>query len=203
MAIKSALPSPPTNSTTRNTSADALTTTLIVKGLPLLYAQNQVSLAIHRLLGAQNVIAIYFANALDDNLGRHEGSATIRCLNASVYSRWCNKLAVPLLGKMVDFTPHKFSLSGAKPNAAARAHDTRPTREVIADEISAFQNQLAPALSLPQLEAMFQKVETQIEARLEGLQGNINAHTTHTVEASTTATATRQDLLLRQLTGQT
>lgn len=190
---------PPTNSPTHNTSADALTTTLIVKGLPLLYAQEQVSLAIHRLFGAQNVISIRYANATEDDLGRHEGSATIRCLNASVYTRWCNKFAVPFLGKMVDFTPHKHSLSGSNPNAASRAHDTRPTREVIADEISAFQNQLAPAPSLPQLEEMFQKVETQIEARLEGLRGNINAHTSHIVEASTTATATRQDLLLRQL----
>jgi hypothetical protein len=181
------------------TSKDSLTTTLIVKGLPLQYSQLQVTIAIHRLLAAKNVVSIHYTNAEEDDMGRHEGSAIINCLNAAVYTHWSNKMVVPLLGKMVDFIPHRRSLAGANPSAASRAHDARPTREVIADEINALQNQTALAPSLQQLESSLKGVEDRIEARLNGLRETINLHTTATTDAAVTASMTRQDYLLRQL----
>lgn len=94
---------------------DTLTTTLIVKGLPLTYSQLQVTITIHRLLGVKNVVSIYYTNAQEDDLGRHEGSAIINCLNATVYTHWSYKMAVLLLGKLVDFIPHRRSLAGSNP----------------------------------------------------------------------------------------
>jgi len=181
------------------THTDTLTTTLIVKGIPLQYSQLQVTLALHRLLGAKNITTVNYANADADNLGRHDGSAVVHCLNAAVYTHWSNKMAVPMLGKLVDFILHKRSLAGSNPNAAARAHDARPTREVIADELAAFQNQFTAAPSLQQIETSLKDVETRIEAKLSGLRDNINIHTTNTTAASTAATISRQDNLLRQL----
>lgn len=170
-----------------------------MKGLPLQYSQLQVTIAIHRLLGAKNVVSIRFTNADEDDLGRHEGSAVVSCLNAAVYTHWSKMMAVPLLGKLVDFVPHRRSLSGSNPNAAARAMDARPTRVTIADEVEALQNQTIAGPSLQQLETSFKEVEGRIEARLDGLRDCINLHTTATADSSTKASISRQDHLLRQL----
>lgn len=104
-----------------------------------------------------------------------------------------------MLGKFVDFIPHKRSLAGSNPTAAARAHDTRPTREIIADEIAALQNQQPTAPSLQQLETSIHGVEARLDAKLDSLRDNINTHTTTITAASTAATTTRQDHLLQQL----
>ena len=83
---------------TNPNSPTALTTTIIVKGLPLNIMQVQITAAIHRLLGPKNVIAVSFDSAQEDALGRHDSTAIIRCLNAVVYTHWCNRKAVPLRG---------------------------------------------------------------------------------------------------------
>lgn len=188
---------PPTAPTSNHT--DTLTTSLIVKGIPLQYSQLQITVALHRLMGAKNITNVNYANADTDSLGRHDGSAIVRCMNAAVYTHWSNQMAVPLLGKFVDFIPHRRSLGGSHPTAAARAHDARPTREVIADELAAFQNQLPAVPSIQQLENSLRDAETRIDAKLAGLRDNINIHTTNTAATSTAATITRQDNLLRQL----
>lgn len=190
---------PPITPSKNPTSNDTLSTSLIVKGLPLQYSQLQVTIAIHRLLGAKNVVTIHYTNADEDELGRHEGSAVINCLNAAAYTHWSNKMAVPLLGKLVDFTPHRRSLAGSNPNVAARAIDAPPTREIIADEIAALQNQTPSAPSLQQLESSFKEVEERIEAWLDGLRDSINFHTSATADIAIKASNSRHDHLLRQL----
>jgi hypothetical protein len=97
----------PTRGTGPNLSPDALTTTLLVKGLPLDKSQTQINVAIHCLLGVRNVIAVNYNCAQEDALGRHDGIATLRCLSSIVYSHWVNRSNVPLLGKLVDFVPHR------------------------------------------------------------------------------------------------
>jgi hypothetical protein len=144
------------------------------------------------------VVTIHHTNAEEDDMGQHEGSAIINCLNAAVYTHWSNKMAVPLLGKMVDFIPHRRSLAGSNPRAASQAHDARPTRKIIADKIAALQNQAALAPSLHELESSLQSVE-QIEARLNGLCKTINHHTTATTDSAAAASVTCQDYLLREL----
>ena len=53
----------PSRGTGPNLSPDALTTTLILKGLPLDKSQVQISAAVHRLLGARNVTSITYHRA--------------------------------------------------------------------------------------------------------------------------------------------
>lgn len=134
----------PAATTLHPTTSVALSTSIIVKGVPVDYSQNQVTAALHKLLRPQNILTVSYNRAQDDSLGRHDGVATIRCLNSAVYTHWCNRCAVPLLGKLVDFFPHVKSLAGAHPTAAALAQDQRPTREVIAEALTAFKNDATP-----------------------------------------------------------
>ena len=90
---------------------EALSTTILVKGLPIEFSQIQVTVALYRLLGTKNVIAVTYNRAQDNPLGRHDGMASIRCLNAVVYTSWCDRRAIPLLGKQVDFSSYVNSLS--------------------------------------------------------------------------------------------
>ena len=106
---------------TNPNSPTALTTTIVVKGLPLNVMQIQVTTAIHHLLGPKNVIAVSFDQAQEDILGRHDDTAIIRCLNAIVYTHCCNRRAMPLLGQYVDFSPHTKSILGLAPYAASKA----------------------------------------------------------------------------------
>jgi hypothetical protein len=130
--------------------SDALTTTILVRGLPIEFSQAQITVALHRLLGIKNVLIVTFSRAQDDLLGRHDWIAQIRCLNAAVYTHWCERKVVPLLGRQVDFSPHIKSLSGSStPVAAARAQsDSHPTRQIIADAITAFKNETAASSTL-------------------------------------------------------
>jgi hypothetical protein len=64
------------------------------------------------LIGASNILLVSYFDADNDSIGRHEGSALIKCLNAEVYTHWSHRKAVPFLGKFVDFVPHKRSIAG-------------------------------------------------------------------------------------------
>ena len=98
----------------------ALSTSILVKRLLVDYSQNQVTTALHKLLRPQNIITVTYNRAHDDSLGCHDGVATIRCLNSTAYTHWCNRKAVPLHGKLVDFFPHVKSLAGSHLTATAK-----------------------------------------------------------------------------------
>jgi hypothetical protein len=179
---------------------DVLTTLLIIKGLSMQYSQIQITTAVHKLLGAKNVITVTYNRAHSDEFGRHDGIATIRCLNSAVYTHWANRCSVPFLGKNIDFSPHHRSLAGASPSVAARQHDARPTCKTLADAIIAIQNNSWPVPSLEELDVTMKGVEARIDARLSALgnsinthmsqatfllSAEINAHTTRTAEIST------------------
>lgn len=89
--------------------------------------------------------------------------------------------AVPLLGKLVDFTPHRRSFAGTDPTSAAQAHEHRPTREVLADAVEALQNQERPAPppTLTEIKTAMKQVEDRIEARLAIFGNGITQHTVH------------------------
>jgi hypothetical protein len=148
---------------------EALSTTILVHGLLVEFSQNQISVAIHHLIGTKNVMTVTFNKAQDDPLGRHDGLAQIRCLNAAVYTHWCDRRAVPLLGKQVDFTPHARSLSGSSPPAAeARAQsDNRPTRQIIADAITALKNKAPSSLTITELQHTIRDAEGRIKDHLQ------------------------------------
>jgi hypothetical protein len=140
---------------------EALPTTILVCGLPVEFSQNQISVAIHRLIGTKNVMTVTFNKAQDDPLGHHDGLAQICCLNAAVYIHWCDRWTVPLLGKQVDFTPHARSLSGSSPLVAkAQAQsDNRPTRQIIADAIIALKNEAPSSLTMTELQHTIRDAE--------------------------------------------
>lgn len=189
----------PHPSSQAKTPGAALTTTVIIKNIPLQYSQSQVTLALHRLMGAKNMISISYSNADNDSIGRHEGTALIRCLNAAIYTYWSHRHAFPFLGKFVDFVPYRRSIAGSNPNEESKAHDTRPTREIISDKISAFKNELAPSPSLSQFEDSIKSVEGCLEKKLDGLRDTINSHTTKAIDVSSAANASRHAYILRQL----
>lgn len=163
----------------------ALSTSIIVKGISVEYSQNQVTAALHKLLRPQNILAVTYNRAHDDSLGRHDGVATVRCLNAAVYTHWCNRKAVPLLGKLVDFFPHTKSLAGSHPSATARPQDQRPTREVIVEAITAFKNDTAQDATLNQLTTTLHQVEHSLKSHISCTSDTINTHTTSQIEAAT------------------
>lgn len=78
------------NDQSNTTTTDALSTSILVKGLNIQYSQIQVSAALHQLIGARNIISVSYNRAQDDSLGRHDGVVTIRCLNSVVYTAWCS-----------------------------------------------------------------------------------------------------------------
>jgi hypothetical protein len=177
----------------------ALSTSIIVKGLPVDYAQNQITAALHKLLRPKNILHVTYNRASDDSLGHHDGVATIRCLNATVYTHWCNRREVPLLGKLVDFSPHTKSLAGTNPSAVAKAQDRRPTREVIAEAITAFKNDSTPAPTFDQLTAMLQQVETRLTTHMSAVGEGINLHTSAQVDAANTQQLNQHAAMRKQL----
>jgi hypothetical protein len=106
-----------------NLSPNALTTTLIIKDLLLNKSQVQISDAVHHFMGTCNMTSITYYRAQEDKLGRHNRVATVRCLNSLVYSHWVNKSDISLFGKIVDFVPHKCSLTGSVSNQATGHHN--------------------------------------------------------------------------------
>jgi hypothetical protein len=197
-----------------NFTADALTTTLLIKGLPIQQSQIQVIAVVHRLLGARNVVLVTFNCTQDDTLGRHDGIATVRCLNSAIYTHKVNRRAIPLLNKLVDFVPYCKSLAGSTPSTAVQLHDQRPAREALADAITAIQNNSRPASTFDEFQQTMRGVEERIDACLailgagintytslstETLGTDINVHTTRTADVTSITLATQQAYLIEQL----
>lgn len=76
---------PSSDKNANSNAPEALTTLILVKGLPIEYSQLQITAALHKMLSPKNVISVTYNQADGDLLGRHDGVATIRCLNAAVY----------------------------------------------------------------------------------------------------------------------
>ena len=174
----------PTVHDTHPNAPVALSTLIIVKGLLVEYSQNRVTTALYKLLRPQNILIVKRAH--DNTLGRHNGVATIRCLNSAVYIHWCNRKAVPLLGKLMEFFPHVKNLAGTHPTAVARAQDQRPTCEIIAEAITAFKNDTAVDTTLHQITSTLHQVEHRLKNHINSASDTVNNHTTLHVEAATT-----------------
>ncbi|KAG0594566.1 hypothetical protein M758_UG089000 [Ceratodon purpureus] len=138
-----------------------------------------------------------------DNLGGHDGIATLRCLNAAMYTHWCNRRGVPCLGKLIDFIPHTRSLAGSNPIAAARTYNHWPTREVIAEKITALKNKAPSPPQLSQFEATLQAVEGHLKSHISTIGTEITTHTTTTIDTATAQAThlqqTHHDYIRQQL----
>jgi hypothetical protein len=150
-------------------------------------------------LRPKNILNVTYNRASDDSLGHHDSVATIRCLNAAVYTHWCNRREIPLLGKLVDFSLHTKSLARTNPSAAVKAQDRRPTCEVIAEAITAFKNDSTPAPTFDQLTATLQQIETRLTTHMSTVGEGINSHTTAQVDAATTQQLNQHAAIRKQL----
>lgn len=77
---------PSTGSTPHLPTVDTFSTSILVRGLNILYSQVQVSAAIYKLLGPHNIVSVLYNRAQYDTLGRHNENAMIRCLNSASYT---------------------------------------------------------------------------------------------------------------------
>ena len=164
------------------------TTTIIVRNLPRRASKTLVTLALHKLLGTRNVLTISYSNAQGDPSDRHNGIAFLTCLNTQVYTMWCRRKAVEFLGHFIDFEPHFQSIDGSTPSHAARLLDSLPTRQLMADAITAISNSTTqpPALTEATFIAAITKVEQQMDQRLTALGEQINGHTSTQVQTAST-----------------
>lgn len=190
----------PSSDKHRNSNApEALTTSITVRGLPMYHSQREITAALLKLMWPKNVLNISYNQAERDVFNRHDGVATIRCLNAAVYTRWCSQKNIPCLGKLIDFSPHARSLNGPHPISSAKTHDQRPTREVIAEAITAFKNEAPTPPSLSQIENTLHAVENRLTSHLHTLGSAINTHTTKKIDYVVTQQQIQHTHLAQQL----
>lgn len=170
-----------------------------MRGLNTLYTQEHVTKALHTLLGGNNISTIHYNRAQADELGRHDGIATVCCTNTGAYTTWCSRRAIPLLGKLVDFTPHHRSINGDAPLEHTRAYDNRPTREILNDAIVALKNETPKGPSLQQIQKSMQDGVDSLQLRLHSLSTEVNIHTSLTIDAAASAQQQQHQHLLEQL----
>lgn len=162
-----------------------ISTTLVANNLPQRESQSTITKTLKRIFGEDNIVGIHFGynNRMEE---RQAGWCHIQCLNAAVYTEWLHK-STYMLGRRVDFIPHKESMDGVEPNQTAIRLAQAPVREAIAQKVQAMNNVTA---STPLVtEKLFTKtmkdlVET-VDGKLATLANNINLNTDRRVEAST------------------
>lgn len=161
--------------------------------------QQHVIATLHRLIGPANVISVSYNQAEGDAHGQHDGIATVRVVNGAVYTTWCSKKGVHCLGKIIDFAFHARSIYGSRPNSAAQQQDQRPTREVIADEITALKNETLVTPTLTQFETSMSAVEHRLRSHISTLGSSINNHFTERIDHVVSHQQTQDTHLTHQL----
>ena len=136
-----------------NPSELRISTTLVANHLPQRETQSAITNAIQQTFGAANIIGISYGNSNQGNSNKQSGWCHIHCLNAAVYTEWLYK-SVHILGRRIDFIPHRGSIDGTDPNQTAIRMAQAPVREVIAEKIQAMgnatnTNRSSPKLTLP------------------------------------------------------
>ena len=171
---------------TSNISKVRISTTLIATNLPQREPQVTITKTLKKLFGEDNITGITFGYQSTHDEVRHSGWCHVQCLNAVVYTEWLRKSAY-ILGRRIDFIPHKGSIDGNKPNLTAIQLAQVPVREVIAQKVQAMNNTATTTLLVS--ERLFTKtikdlVET-VDKKLTTLANTINLNTDKQVAAST------------------
>lgn len=127
--------------------------------------------------------------------------ASVRCLNAAVYTHWYDQRDVPLLGKQVDFAPHAKSLSRSSPPAltARNQLDSRPTRQIIEEAITALKNESPATSNLPNLAQTICTAEGRIKEHIDALGSTINNHTSTKMDKAQVVQQNQHSYLLQQI----
>ena len=169
-----------------NTSDLRISTTLVANNLPQRESQSTIVKSLQRLIGVENITGVTFGHKTKNEDDRQAGWCHIQCLNAAVYTEWLNK-STYILGRRVDFVPHKGSIDGSAPNPTAIRLAHAPVREVIAQKAQAMSNTAAasPLLSEKTFTKAMKELTDTMDVKLNTLSNNINQNTDKRIEAST------------------
>ena len=77
-------------------------------------SQSTITKCLKRLFGEDNITEVTFGHKINQDDDRQSGWCHIQCLNAAVYTDWLHK-STYILGRRVDFVPHKGSMDGTTP----------------------------------------------------------------------------------------
>jgi hypothetical protein len=163
-----------------------ISTTLVANNLPQRESQSTIIKSLKRLIGEENVTGVTFGHKTNQEDDRQAGWCHIQCLNAAVYTEWLNK-STYILGRRVDFVPHKGSIDGSEPNPTAIRLAHAPVREVIAQKAQAMSNIAAasPLVSEKIFTKAIKELAETMDDKLNTLTNNINLNTDMRIEAST------------------
>ena len=169
-----------------NLSELKISTTIVANNLPQRESQSTITKALKRLFGEENITGITFGYNTNQGDDRQPGWCHIQCLNAAVYTEWLRK-STYILGRRVDFIPHKGSIDGTDPNPTAIRLAHAPVREVIAQKAQAMSNNAAssPLVSEKFFTKTIKELVETVDDKLTTLTNNINLNTDNRVEAST------------------
>ena len=116
-----------------------ISTTLVANNLSQRESQTAITKTLKRLFGEENITGVSFRHQSNQEDGRQSGWCHIQCLNAAVYTEWLRR-STYILGRRVDFIPHKGSSDGIAPNPTAIPLAHAPVREVLAQKAQAMSN---------------------------------------------------------------
>ena len=169
-----------------NISELRISTTLVANNLPQRESQSTITKALKRLFGEENISGITYGHNPNQEDDRQSGWCHIQCLNAAVYTEWLRK-STYILGRRVDFIPHKGSIDGTTPNQTAIRLAHAPVREVIAQKAQAMNNIAAtsPLVSEKFFAKTIEELVDTVDGKLTSLTHNINLNTDKRIEAST------------------
>ena len=169
-----------------NPSELRISTTLVANNLPQRETQSAITRAIKHIFGADNIVGISFGANNQPHTDKQAGWCHIQCLNAAVYTEWIHKSAI-ILGRRVDFIPHRGSIDGSDPNNTAIRLAHAPVREAIADKVQAMNNAANPNPLITEryLTKTMKDFEDKLDEKFGTLSTSINTHTDMRLETST------------------
>jgi hypothetical protein len=101
----------------------------------------------------------------------------------------------------VDFAPHAKSLSGSPPPALAARNqlDSRPTRQIIEEAITALKNENLTTPNMLDMEKTTRNAERRIKDYIDAIGSTINSHTTTKATKVQAVQEHQHSYLLQQL----
>ena len=151
--------------------------------------------------GAENILGVSFGMNNHPLNDKQSEWYHIQCLNTAVYTELIHK-SVYILGRRIDFIPHRGSIDGTDPNNTAIRLAQAPAREAIAEKVQAMcnANNPNPLVIEKQLTKTMKDLEEKLDEKFGTLTTSINSHTDRRLEV-TTATITHHTNHLQALLG--
>ena len=164
-----------------------ISTTLVANNLPQRETQTAITRAIKQVFGADNIVGVNFGANNLPHTDKQAGWCHIHCLNAAVYMEWLHK-STSIVGRCVDFIPHRGSIDGTVSNNTAIRLAHVPAREAIADKIQAMNNvaNSNPIVTERRLSKAMKEFEDKLEEQFGTLTTTINIHTDRRLETTMT-----------------